>query len=88
MMTIKDQTGRHITRDASWIKRGTPATYCSNNNRISNSDQIVETQLTESENIDKSIPCIETPTLSTGPQLPVLRKSNRKTKQTKFYGRD
>ena len=88
MITIKDQTGRHITRDSSWIKRGTPATYCSNNNRITNSDQIVENKLAEPENIDKSIPFIETPTLSQEPQQQVIRKSDRVTKQTKFYGRD
>jgi hypothetical protein len=41
-----------------------------------------------SKNTIEHITNIETPTLSPGPQLPVLRKSDRITKQTKFYGRD
>ena len=81
MITIKDQNGRTLTRDASWIKKGTPAIQCNASNRITSTEPNesqtnlvpIQMEVVDTNRIQNSIP------------LEPIRRSSRITKQTSFY---
>jgi len=77
MVTVADREGREVTRDASWIKRGSPAIEVFEHNY----DTVPSTPKETTVPLQAATPMATTIVTNVGP-----RRTTRISKQTEFYG--
>lgn len=86
MVTIRAEDGHRVTRDASWLRKGEPAimkrperSMASDRVEVSTTEVPIEKSMVQNSSTEPVESIVEA-------NLVAPRRSNRESKQTKFYG--